>query len=278
MVLLRIASIVALARTAQALHHVSPSTRRRFAAYAANNNGDDARRVVFLGSPGPPAPKGRKRALAKSEVHELAEARGVPCLTPASARDPEFLAALEALDVDLCVTAAYGQFLPKAFLAIPKHGTMNVHPSLLPRWRGAAPLQRSLEAGDAEVGVTVLRTVLKMDAGPVAAQRTRAVEDGDDCAALLDELFGVGAQLLVDDVMPGLWDGTLECVPRDGDLATEAPKLTKDEGALDLGGPGDDGRSAARRAADKVQPANRKPMDAAAYWNGLRGDARTPAA
>ena len=370
MVLLRIASIVALARTAQALHHVSPSTRRRFVAYAANNNGDDARRVVFLGSPGvaaltlealldasaegrgggfevvaavsqPPAPKGRKRALAKSEVHELAEARGVPCLTPASARDPEFLAALEALDVDLCVTAAYGQFLPKAFLAIPKHGTMNVHPSLLPRWRGAAPLQRSLEAGDAEVGVTVLRTVLKMDAGPVAAQRTRAVEDGDDCAALLDELFGVGAQLLIDDVMPGLWDGTLECVAQDGDLATEAPKLTKDEGALDLGGPGDDGRSAARRAADKVraftpwpgthvpvrvgdrpdverlkilaarvapecpaggalakvgkavllpcadgsalellkvQPANRKPMDAAAYWNGLRGDACTPAA
>ena len=127
MVLLRIASIVALARTAQALHHVSPSTRRRFAAYAANNNGDDARRVVFLGSPGvaaltlealldasaegrgggfevvaavsqPPAPKGRKRALAKSEVHELAEARGVPCLTPASARDPEFLAALEVAE------------------------------------------------------------------------------------------------------------------------------------------------------------------------------------
>ena len=126
------------------------------------------------------------------------------------------------------MTAAYGQFLPKAFLAIPKHGTMNVHPSLLPRWRGAAPLQRSLEAGDAEVGVTVLRTVLKMDAGPVAAQRTRAVEDGDDCAALLDELFGVGAQLLIDDVMPGLWDGSLECAPQDGDLATEAPKLTKD--------------------------------------------------
>jgi len=256
----------------------------RAATTARYASADAARkRVVFLGSPDvaaltldalldaaaedrgggfdvvaavsqPPAPKGRKRVLQPCDVQALAEARGVPCLTPASARDPEFLEELAALEPDVCVTAAYGQFLPKKFLAIPALGTLNIHPSLLPRWRGAAPVQRSLEAGDADVGVTVLQTVLKMDAGPVAAQSNpRPVVDGDDAPGLLDELFSVGARLLIDDVFPKLWTGDVPFEDQDPAGVVEAPKLTRDEGALAICGAPVDGRSLSETARDKVR-------------------------
>ena len=133
-------------------------------------------------------------------------------LAPESARDADFLATLaDELAPDLCITAAYGQFLPKAFLATPKFGTLNVHPSLLPRWRGAAPVQRSVEAGDATLGVSVLETVLKMDAGPVLATVTLGADDArvTDARAdeLLDDLFELGTDALI-DVLPAVWAGT----------------------------------------------------------------------
>lgn len=118
----------------------------------------------------PPARTGRKKVLQPSPVQALAERESIPVMTPATARDEEFLAELEGLEPDLCITAAYGQFLPRRFLNIPKFGTLNVHPSLLPLYRGASPVQRCLEAGDAKTGVTVAFTVLKMDAGPVVRQ------------------------------------------------------------------------------------------------------------
>lgn len=170
-----------------------------------NDNGGGKRKVVFLGTPdvaaislelllqasrtgessqgaafevvravsNPPARAGRKKTLTPCPVQTLAESEGIPVMTPTTARDEAFLAELEALQPDLCVTAAYGQFLPRRFLDIPKCGTLNVHPSLLPRYRGASPVQRCLEAGDAETGVTVAFTVLKMDAGPVVKQTVR---------------------------------------------------------------------------------------------------------
>ena len=115
----------------------------------------------------PPALQGRgkKRQLTPSPVGALASKHRIPVMSPEIAKDPDFLTALEALDPDLCVTAAYGQWLPKRFLDCPKFGNLNIHPSLLPRWRGASPVQRALEAGDEEVGVSVLWTVAKMDAG-----------------------------------------------------------------------------------------------------------------
>ena len=245
----------------------------------------------------------------------------------AKARDPSSWRN-SALKPDVCVTAAYGQFLPKSFLSIPLLGTLNIHPSLLPRWRGAAPVQRSLENGDEKVGVTVLQTVLKMDAGPIAAQSVpRAVKEGDTAATLLDELFDEGCDLLINDVLPSLFDGSLEMREQNDSDVTEAPKLTKDEGFLDvLGDP--DSRTIAEACRDKVglrawpgtflnvrratrqdrlkvlearigdavdsvsyrkpalsipcadgsaldllrvQPPNKKAMDAASFWNGLRG-------
>jgi len=119
----------------------------------------------------PPAPAGRNKKLTPSPVQVTAEQLGLPVLAPESAKDVDFLSALEALAPDLCVTAAYGNYLPKRFLATPARGTVNIHPSLLPRYRGAAPVQRCLENGDATSGVTVLYTVTKMDAGPIIAQK-----------------------------------------------------------------------------------------------------------
>lgn len=132
-------------------------------------DGFDVVRVVS----NPPARTGRKKVLQPSPVQALAETEGVPIMTPVTARDEIFLTELEDLQPDLCITAAYGQFLPQRFLDIPKYGTLNVHPSLLPRYRGASPVQRCLEAGDAETGVTVAFTVLKMDAGPIVRQTVR---------------------------------------------------------------------------------------------------------
>lgn len=119
----------------------------------------------------PPARVGRKKVLQPCLVQALAESEGVPVMTPTSAKDESFLEELEELGPDLCITAAYGQFLPRRFLEIPKFGTLNVHPSLLPRYRGASPVQRCLEAGEPETGVTVAFTVLKMDAGPIVRQK-----------------------------------------------------------------------------------------------------------
>lgn len=130
----------------------------------------------------PPARTGRKKVLQPSAVQALADSEGVTVMTPATARDEEFLAGLEELQPDLCITAAYGQFLPRRFLDIPKFGTLNVHPSLLPLYRGASPVQRCLEAGDTETGVTVAFTVLKMDAGPVVRQTvTSLVQNSVSC-------------------------------------------------------------------------------------------------
>lgn len=113
----------------------------------------------------PPAPAGRKKKLTNSPVHDYASSTSIPVLYPTSAKDDDFLSSLENLNVDLCITAAYGQFLPKRFLAIPKLGTVNIHPSLLPKYRGAAPVQRCLENGDSDTAISILYTVLKMDAG-----------------------------------------------------------------------------------------------------------------
>lgn len=180
----------------------------------------------------PPAPVGRKKVLTKSPVHKLAEELNVPnVLTPASARNGEFLEALMSMAPDLCVTAAYGNFLPQEFLDIPKYGTLNIHPSLLPQFRGAAPVPRALEKGVKETGVCVLYTVLKMDAGPVLARRIRPLEGHEQAPGLLTELFDTGTEALL-DVLPKVWDGTAEMEEQDHSLATHAAKISKDEARL----------------------------------------------
>lgn len=125
------------------------------------------------------------------------------------ANNKEFLDEFEAtVRPDLCITAAYGQYLPKRFLSTPTYGTANIHPSLLPRWRGASPVQRALEAGDQPLGVTVLFTVSKMDAGPIIAQKEEHVDENDTATTLLPQLFSIGTDCLL-EAMPGLLSGEI---------------------------------------------------------------------
>lgn len=201
-------------------------------AAAADGRGDFELAAVVSQ---PPARTGRKMRLTNSPVHVTAEEAGLPVLTPPNAKDEEFLTALADLQPDLCITAAYGCFLPQRFLDMPKFGTLNVHPSLLPLYRGAAPLQRCLEAGDAVGGVTVAFTVLKMDAGPVLRQQTRAMEGDEQFPELLVEMFETGTELLI-DALPSVWDGSCQEVlaPQDNEAATGAKKVQKEEAELDL--------------------------------------------
>ena len=167
-------------------------------------------------------------------MRALAEEIGLPLFTPPNAKDEDFLSALEEMQPDLCITAAYGCFLPRRFLDIPAHGTLNIHPSLLPKYRGAAPLQRCLEAGDAVGGVSVLFTVLKMDAGPVLRQEERPLSGDEQAPELLLELFEPDRALV--DALPSVWDGSSSAAAtaQDGDAATPAPKVDITEAELRL--------------------------------------------
>jgi methionyl-tRNA formyltransferase len=224
-----------------------------------------AKKIVFLGTPAvagtslelliaaskkggfeisavvtqPPAPAGRKKKLTPSPVHVITENHEITLYTPEKVGDAEFLKQLQSLEPDLCITAAYGQYLPKRFLSIPKLGTLNIHPSLLPHYRGAAPVQRCLEAGDDVTGVTILFTVKKMDAGPIVKQVKRPLNGNENAQQILDEMFVQGTNLLL-DALPDVFDGRIafatgaNCTPQDDALATEAPKLSAEDSYVDF--------------------------------------------
>jgi len=177
-----------------------------------------------------------KMSLEKTAIHRRAEELGIRQLwTPEKAKDEQFLSELEALAPDICITAAYGQYLPKRFLAAPRLGTLNLHPSLLPRWRGASPVQRALVAGDVETGITILYTVSKMDAGPIALQRTIPLLGNETSEHLLDYLFRWGADLLVNEVLPTVFPGEVSqeiASQQDEALVTHAGLIAKSEGML----------------------------------------------
>lgn len=242
---------------------------RRAVSSSASAPGASPKRVVFLGTPAvaatslqriwdaallsrsaappaaapfdvvavvsqPPAPVGRKRVLTPAPVQALAESLGVQTvMTPASAKDPDFLTSLAELDPDLCITAAYGNFLPQTFLDIPRRGTLNIHPSLLPHFRGAAPVPRALEAGVSETGVSVAFTALKMDSGPILAQKRMPLDGTEQAPELLRTLFDIGSDALI-EALPSVFAGTAfeAAVPQDDSAATDADKLSKDEARL----------------------------------------------
>lgn len=206
------------ANTLQTLYNASQSSASDFAIKA----------VVTQ----PPAPVGRKKILTKSPVHQLAEELNIdPILTPSRARDSDFLRALEDLEPDLCITAAYGQFLPTRFLIAPRCGTLNIHPSLLPLFRGAAPVPRALQEGVSETGVCVLYTVLKMDAGPIIARRVYPLSGDEQAPELLQTLFHMGTEALL-EVLPSVWNDSAPLEPQNDDFASHAPKISKEEGRL----------------------------------------------
>ncbi len=183
----------------------------------------------------PPTRRRRKGdKLEPSPVGKTAESLGIPVLTPQKANDPQFLDALQQLQPDLCITAAYGQYLPKRFLATPSAGTVNIHPSLLPKWRGASPVQRSLQAGDNPVGVTVLYTVSKMDAGPIISQISVPVEDSETSVTVLPKLFEIGTSELI-RVLPDILSGQITmdtATPQDDKQATAAHLIATSESEL----------------------------------------------
>jgi methionyl-tRNA formyltransferase len=180
----------------------------------------------------PDAPAGRGRKLTASPVGAWAEDRGVPVLKPEHPRDPEFQDALRALDPDCCPVVAYGALLPQSALDIPRHGWVNLHFSVLPAWRGAAPVQHAIWAGDEVTGATTFRIVKELDAGPTYGLMTERVRPGDTAGDLLTRLAEGGAGLLV-ATLDGLADGSLEAREQPSDGTTYAPKITVEDARID---------------------------------------------
>lgn len=176
----------------------------------------------------PDARAGRGRTLAPSPVKQVALEHGIEVLTPPTPRDPAFLERLNELAPDCCPVVAYGALLPRVALDVPVHGWVNLHFSLLPAWRGAAPVQRALMAGDDVTGATTFVIEEGLDTGPVLGTLTETVRPDDTAGTLLDRLAHAGAGLLV-ATMDGLADGSLQAVPQPGDGVSLAPKLSTEE-------------------------------------------------
>lgn len=184
----------------------------------------------------PDARSGRGRTLTPSPVKEVALEHGLEVLTPDTPRDPGFLDRLRALAPDCCPVVAYGALLPPLALDVPAHGWVNLHFSLLPAWRGAAPVQRALMAGDEVTGASTFVIDAGLDTGPVLGAVTEAVRPDDTAGSLLERLAEVGAGLLV-ATMDGLEDAALVPVPQPDDGVSLAPKLTVDEAQVRWGLP-----------------------------------------
>jgi folate-dependent phosphoribosylglycinamide formyltransferase PurN len=174
----------------------------------------------------PPKPAGRGMRLQPTPVHSLAESLGLPVLTPQRARDPEFIEQLRALAPDLIVLASYGKILPQAVLEIAPLGNWNLHGSLLPKYRGASPIQYALLNGERETGVTLMEMVAEMDAGDIYLQATEPIHPDDDYGALEARLAARAASLLLDG-LERLQAGTLIRAPQDHAAATYAPSSRK---------------------------------------------------
>ncbi|AKC39323.1 methionyl-tRNA formyltransferase [Mycobacteroides chelonae] len=210
-------------------------------------------RIVFAGTPAPALPSlrrllasrhevvavltrpdaraGRGRAAAASPVAELAREHGLPVLTPSRPNDEEFVSELTELAPDCCAVVAYGALLKPELLAVPTHGWVNLHFSLLPAWRGAAPVQASIAAGDEITGATTFLIEPALDSGPVYGVVTERITAGDTAGALLGRLAESGAGLL-ESTMDGIEDGALVAVPQPADGVSVAPKITVEQARI----------------------------------------------
>ncbi|OXM56664.1 methionyl-tRNA formyltransferase [Amycolatopsis thailandensis] len=184
----------------------------------------------------PDAQAGRGRRVVRSPIGALADEHGIEVLTPPKASDPAFLARLAEIAPDACPVVAYGALLPQAALDIPVHGWVNLHFSLLPAWRGAAPVQAAIRAGDEITGASTFRIVKELDAGPVYGVITEQIGAGDTAGELLGRLAESGAKLLV-STMDGIADGTLRAVEQTGDGVSYAPKVTVEDARVSFADP-----------------------------------------
>lgn len=179
----------------------------------------------------PDAPAGRGRSLRPSPVRSYAEEQGIEVLTPASAKDPAFHDALRALAPDACPVVAYGALLPQAALDIPRHGWVNLHFSLLPAWRGAAPVQRAIMAGDEVTGASTFLIEAGLDTGPVLGTMTESIRPDDTSGILLDRLAHAGAPLLV-ATMDAIEEGRATAVPQPVDGVSHAAKVEVEDAEI----------------------------------------------
>ena len=179
-----------------------------------------------------PAKAGRGMSLRPSPVHALADNLGIPVLTPASLRSPEAVETFAGHRADVAVVVAYGMLLPQAILDVPRHGCLNLHGSLLPRWRGAAPIQRAVMAGDEESGVGIMRMEAGLDTGPVALEGRVPIAPGMTAGELHDALMPLGAELM-SQALERLESGDLTFTPQASEGVVYAHKISNDEARID---------------------------------------------
>ena len=180
----------------------------------------------------PDQPKGRGLKLTPSPVKEVALQAGLIVLQPQRAREENFFHELAALQPELIAVAAYGQILPKAILDLPRFGCINVHTSLLPKYRGAAPIQHAILNGDAETGVTIMKMDVGLDTGDILTQERTAIEPSDNSQTLHDRLAGIGAELLARTI-PQYVSGAIQSRPQPAEGMTYASKIKKQDGEID---------------------------------------------
>lgn len=193
----------------------------------------------------PDRPKGRKKIVAPTPVKELAQKHGIPVFQPEKLRDSQELEAIIRLQPDVIVTAAYGQILPKPILDAPKYGCINVHASLLPKYRGGAPIHRAIVAGEKETGITIMYMVKALDAGDILAQQKVEITDLDTAGSLYDRLSHIGADLLK-EVLPQILKGELVAVPQDESLVTFAYNISREDEKINWDSPASDIRNHVR--------------------------------
>ena len=180
----------------------------------------------------PDRPAGRGRRLSESPVKKFAVSRGIPVWQPETLREPGIVEQIADVEPDLMIVAAYGLLLPQAVLDIPRHGCVNVHASLLPRWRGAAPVQAAILEGDAQTGISLMRMDAGLDTGPVLASAALEIGEAETAGELLDRLAQLGGRLLeenIDDILAG----RAKAVPQNEELATYAGKIRKEHAIID---------------------------------------------
>ncbi|GAB2177110.1 methionyl-tRNA formyltransferase [Dongia sp. agr-C8] len=202
-----------------------------FAAVALKTLIDAGHEIAAVYSQ-PPRPAGRGHDLRKSPVHLLAEAQGFPVRTPVSLKLPEAQAAFAAFGADVAVVAAYGLILPQAILDAPRRGCLNIHASLLPRWRGAAPIQRAILAGDAETGISIMQMDAGLDTGAVLLEKRIAIGATETAGELHDRLAALGGEAIVAALA-----GSFTPRPQPGEGVTYAAKISPEEARLDWNRP-----------------------------------------
>ena len=205
----------------------------------------EAGHEVLLVVTQPDKPKGRSGELQFSEVKECAVEHGLKVFQPVRIKLPENVAELKKYDADIYVVAAFGQILSQEILDIPKYGCVNIHASLLPKYRGAAPIQQSIIDGEKETGVTIMQMAAGMDTGDILIQKTIPIDENETGGGLFDKLSALGAELIV-EALPMIERGKLTPVPQDESKATKCGKLSKDMGKIDFDKSAEDIRNLVR--------------------------------